>query len=187
MQKSSRKEFLYTSAMLLGAAVAGKGVGNKKEKYPLAFSTLGCPDWSIQQIVDFAVQHGYTGIEVRGLKREMDLPKCPEFSKEKQSATLALMKEKKLEFVGLGSSCKLHFTEGEEREKNLAEGKAYIDLAAEISCPNVRVFPNLLPKDSDKDQTMELISKGLLALGGYAKTKGVMVLMETHGDVVWTH
>ena len=100
---------------------------------------------------------------------------------------LKLMKDKKLRFVDLGSRCTLHFSEGAEREKNIAEGKAYIDLAQQLNCPNVRVFPNLLPKDQDKDETMELIAKGLMELGNYAKASGTMVLMETHGDLVWTH
>jgi len=98
-----------------------------------------------------------------------------------------LMKQNNLKFVELGSSCTLHFAEGTDREKNLAEGKAFIDIAQQINCPNVRVFPNLLPKDRDKDEVMDFIVKGLLELGNYAKASGVKVLMETHGDLVWTH
>ena len=152
----------------------------------LAFSTLGCPDWSFQKITNFAVQHGYTGIEVRGLMRQVDLTKTNELTKDR-AATLKMMKDKKLGFVDLGSSCTLHFNEGADREKNINEGKAYIDLAAQLNCPNIRVFPNLLPKDRDKDETMDFIVKGLLELGNYAKASKVMVLMETHGDLVWTH
>jgi len=189
MRLSSRKEFLHTSAMLLGATAFSKlPFDLTKNKMPLAFSTLGCPDWDITKITDFAVLHGYTGIELRGLKREINLTKCPEFSNSKNvEAVLKMMKEKKLEFVDLGSSSTLHFSEGAEREKNIAEGKAYIDLAQHLNCPNVRVFPNLLPKDRDKDETMDFIVKGLLELGNYAKASKVMVLMETHGDLVWTH
>ena len=184
----SRKQFLQTSAVLLGAAAFSKVPFQfGKDKVPLAFSTLGCPDWDLKKITDFAKKHGYTGIELRGLKREINLPKCPDFSSTKNiDATLKLMKDKKLRFVDLGSGCTLHFSEGADREKNINEGKAYIDLAQQLNCPNVRVFPNLLPKDKDKDETMDFIVKGLLELGNYAKASGVMVLMETHGDLVWT-
>lgn len=187
MQPITRKDFLHTSAMLFGAAAFSKTPFDfAKDKMPLAFSTLGCPDWDFNKITDFAVQHGYTGLEIRGLKREMNLTICKELNADRD-ATLKLMKDKKLQFVDLGSSCTLHFEEGAEREKNIAQGKAYIDLAQQLNCPNVRVFPNLLPKDRDKTETMEFIVKGLLELGNYAKASGVMVLMETHGDVVWTH
>jgi len=188
MRHTTRKEFLQTSsALLLGAAFAPTPFDFKKEKLPLAFSTLACPDWDFKKITDYAKQHGYTGIELRGLKREIYLPKCPEFSSTKNiDAVLKIMKDKKLRFVDLGSSSTLHFGEGAEREKNIHEGKTFIDLAQQLNCPNVRVYPNLLPKDRDKDETMEFIAKGLMELGNYAKASGVMVLMETHGDLVWT-
>ena len=185
MHHTTRKEFLQTSAVLLGGAFAGASFDFKKNKLLLSFSTLGCPDWTFQQIADFAVQHNYTGIELRGLQRQMDLTKCNEFSNAQNiEATLKIMKEKGLQFVDLGSSATMHFAEGAEREKNLAEGRAYIDLAQQLNCPFIRVFPNLLPKDQDRNTTMDLIAKGLLELGKYAKDRRVTVLMETHGDFV---
>ena len=188
MRHTTRKEFLQTSALFFAASFAKGSFEFGKDKLPLAFSTLGCPDWDFKKITDFAVKHDYTGIEMRGLLHEMDLTKCPEFnSSQNIEATLKIMKEKGLRFVDLGSSATLHFRESAEREKNIADGKAFIDLAQQLHCPNVRVFPNLLPKDQDKDETLEFITKGLLELGGYAKGSGVNVLMETHGDLVWTH
>ena len=185
MPHSTRKEFLQTSAVLLAAILTGSSFDFKKHKPLLSFSTLGCPNWTFQQITSFAVQHGYKGIEVRGIQRQMDLTKCPEFStEENRKATLALMKEKGLQFVGLGSSANLHFPEGAERDKNLAEARIFIDLAQQINCPYVRVFPNKFPKDQEKNTTIDLIIKGLLELGDYAKGKNVIALMETHGDVV---
>ncbi|HEX7904280.1 MAG TPA: sugar phosphate isomerase/epimerase family protein [Chitinophagaceae bacterium] len=185
MHTSTRKEFLQTSAVLLATIVTGTSFDLKKNKPLLAFSTLGCPDWTFSQVVDFAVQHGYTGIELRGLQRQIDLTKCSEFSNEEnRKATLKIMKEKGLRFVDLGSSATMHFAEGAEREKNLAEGRTYIDLAQQLNCPYIRVFPNLLPKNQDKKITMDLIAKGLVELGDYAKDKKVRVLMETHGDLV---
>jgi sugar phosphate isomerase/epimerase len=185
MSHSTRKEFLQTSAVLLATLVAGSSFDFKKKTPLLSFSTLGCPDWTFQQITRFAVQHGYKGIEVRGIQRQMDLTKCPEFStEENRKATLTLMKESGLQFVGLGSSANLHFAEGAEREKNLAEARSFIDLAQQVNCPYVRVFPNKFPKEHERSATIDLITKGLLELGDYAKEKNTAVLMESHGDVV---
>jgi sugar phosphate isomerase/epimerase len=186
MPYTSRKEFLQTSAVLLAAAVAGTSFDFKKNKSLLAFSTLGCPDWTFKQITDFAVQHGYKGIEIRGIQRELDLTKCNEFSKQNIQSTIQLMKDKGLHFVDLGSSATMHFAEGAEREKNLDDAKRFIDLALQINCPYIRVFPNSFSKDGDKNATMDLIAKGLLTLGDYAKGTNVSVLMETHGDLVKT-
>jgi sugar phosphate isomerase/epimerase len=185
MMYSNRRKFLQSSGVLMIAMMTGDVFNPGKEKPLLSFSTLGCPDWSFQQITDFAVQHGYKAIEVRGIQRQLDITNCKEFSSPQNiEATLKLMKEKGLRFINLGASANLHFAEGAEREKNLKEARRFIDLAQKINCPYIRVFPNNFPKDQDKNTTMALIAKGLSHLGNYAKDKKVMVLMETHGEVV---
>jgi sugar phosphate isomerase/epimerase len=186
MNTSTRKEFLQASALLLGSMIVGSAFEFRKQPVLLSFSTLGCPDWTFEQITEFAVKHGYKGIEVRGLQRQMDLSQCPEFiTPVTRKATMLLMKKKQLHFVGLGSSANMH-VQGAEKEKSQAEAKRFIDLASQIHCPYIRVFPNNLPKDHDKKRVMERISKSLSELGTYASTKNVMVLMETHGDLTRT-
>lgn len=157
----------------------------KKSKLLLSFSTLGCPDWSFKKIIEFAAQHEYSGIELRGIQRELELTKCNEFSNAQNiSDTIAMMREKKLRFVDLGTSTNLHIADGVERKKSLDEARRFIDLAQKINCPNVRVFPNIFPKEQDKNATINLMIKGLLELGDHAKGSNVSVLMETHGDLV---
>lgn len=188
MSTFDRRDFLKATTLLMAAPYFPQFFNMKKTKPLLAFSTLGCPNWNFHQITDFAKANNYEGIEIRGLLHEMYLPKCPEFrTPENISATLSLMKEKNLAFADLGSSTNLHITEPEERRKNLDEAKHFIDLAQKINCPFVRVFPNKLPKDRDKNQTMDLMIQGLLELGDYAKGSNVSVLMETHGDLLWSN
>jgi sugar phosphate isomerase/epimerase len=185
MPHTTRKEFLQTSGILLAAVLAGSSFDFKKTNPLLSFSTLSCPDWPFQQIIDFAASHDYQGIELRGILRQLDLTKVPAFSNPANiTATLARMKEKKLQFVDLGSSCNLHIAEPVKRKENIDEAKRFIDLAQQIHCPYIRVFPNNFPKDQEKQATIDLIVKGLQELGDYAKGKNVMVLMETHGEAV---
>jgi sugar phosphate isomerase/epimerase len=185
MKPYSRKEFISTSALALAGAFGLSAFDYKKKLTRLSFSTLGCPDWSMAQIATFAAKHGYTGIEVRGIQREMDLPKCKEFnSVETRKATMKLMKDNGLQFINLGSSATLHFADTATRAKHIDDGKRFIDLAQQLDCPYIRVFPNNFPKEQEKKQTMDLISSGLAELGEYAKGSKVKVLMETHGDMV---
>ena len=180
----NRRDFLHTSA-LAALAVATPSFGSKKYKPLLSFSTLGCPDWGFETILNFAVEHGYDGIEIRGIQRQLDLSKCNEFnSKENILATLLKVKEKKLKIVDLGCSAAMHYADAVERQKNLEEAKIFIQLAQQLNCPYIRVFPNSFPKEQERSETINLISKGLLELADYAKGTGVIVLMETHGDVV---
>jgi len=159
---------------------------NKKKNEPLlSFSTLGSPDWPFNKIVEFARTNNYHGIELRGLQRQLDLTKCPEFSSaDNIRATKKVVEQNGLKIINLGSSSYLHLPAGAEREKHLDDAKRFIDLARQLNCPYVRVFPNNLPKNEDKQVVLERIAAGLTELGNYSKGSNVMVLMETHGEVV---
>jgi len=181
----TRRDFIQTIASLLAVSIGSSAFGSEKKIPLLSFSTLGCPDWTFNQIVDFAVQHHYNGIEIRGILKQLDLTQCAEFSKQNIPSTLQLIKDKGIGIVDLGSSCTLHFPESAERQKNLDEGKHFIDLAHTLNCPYIRVFPNNFPKGLEKDQTMDLIAKGLHDLAEYAKGSNVSVLIESHGDLLF--
>lgn len=185
MEKFGRREFLQSSATLFAGALVISGFASKKNTPKLSFSTLGCPDWTFKEIVDFANKHAYRGIEVRGILRQLDLPQCPDFSKQNIPSTLRLMEDNDLRFVNLGSSATLHFSESSDRTKNIDDGKRFIDLASQLKCPYIRVFPNIFPKDQEKNTTMNLIAKGLRELGEYAKGSNVTVLIESHGDLLF--
>jgi len=181
---STRRGFLKTAG-LFGIAFATSSFDFKKYTPLLSFSTLGCPDWSFQNIVNFAVANNYNGIEIRGIQRQLDLTKCPEFSSAANiNASRKLVEEKGLRFVDLGSSAEMHHANAAERQKNLDEAKRFIDLAHQLNCPNVRLFPNDFPKEQEKNATIDLIVKSLVELGNHAKGSNVRVLMESHGEVV---
>jgi sugar phosphate isomerase/epimerase len=182
----SRRRFIQHSGAALAALLVSDQFHFGKNKPLLSFSTLGCPDWSFDEILLAARKHGYSGIELRGIQRELDLVKCKEFnSPENIQATVGMMKKNRLRFVGLGSSANMHIPVGEERDTNMAEAKRFITLAQQIECPYVRVFPNRFLKEEDKRTTIKRIADGLLELADFAKQKNVTVLMETHGDVVF--
>ncbi len=185
MKQYSRKDFLQTTTGLLALAVTGSAFSMKKHKPLLSFSTLGCPDWSFEQTVQFAHTNGYDGLEIRVIQRELDLPKRAEFnSPEHIAATGKLVKDNGLRIVDLGTSAALHYSDAAERKKNIDGAKQFIDLAHGLNCPYIRVFPNDFPPGQERAATMDLIAKGLLELGDYAKGSEVSVLLESHGQVV---
>jgi sugar phosphate isomerase/epimerase len=182
-----RRSFIKTTTGLLAAGMAGYGFSAIKKELLLSFSTLGCPDWPLDKILLFAKEHQYKGIEIRGIQRELNLVKCNAFnSPEKIKASKKMAKDAGISIVNLGASSALHHPAGAERTKSIDEAKQFIDLAQALGCPYIRVFPNNLPKEQEKKATLDLIKEGLSVLGDHAKGSGVTVLMETHGDVVYT-
>ena len=120
MIEFNRRKFLKASTLLMAAPFVPALFTMKKNKPLLSFSTLGCPDWSFTKITDFAAANNYNGIELRGILREMDLTKCPEFSTPQHiAATLSVMKDKNLAFVDLGSSANLHIGDSTRKKEKL--------------------------------------------------------------------
>jgi len=186
MTSINRRAFLRNSSLAMaGMVFANPAMAKKKYTPHLSFSTLGCPKWSFTQIVNAAVEYGYDGIEIRGILEFMDITKAPEFSSpESIAATMKVLADKKLKLICLGASAGMHYADAEKRKSNLDEAKSLIDLAQKTNCPYIRVFPDKLPKEQDRNVTIELIINGLKELADHAKGTNVSVLMETHGDVV---
>lgn len=180
-----RRRFLKTTPVLLCMALEGVPFYTGKKKPLLSFSTLGCPNWSFEKILQCAVENGYQGIEIRGLQGQLDLPECPEFSTpERIAATRRLVEEHQLRIVNLGASAQMHHADSAKRKTQMDEAKRLIDLAGQLDCPYIRVFPDDLPADRDENATIDLIVKGLVELGDYAIGSRVKVLLESHGKVV---
>lgn len=146
----------------------------------LSFSTLSCPDWSWEKVLDEAQRLGYAGIEVRGADGEMFLPRAKPFQPETIDQTMADLKRRSLVITDLGSSVNFH--DPATWDSCLQEGKDYIDLAAKLGVPYVRVFGDKVPDRSKADETIALIVKGYRELCAYIGKRDVMILQETHGD-----
>ena len=78
----------------------------------------------------------------------------------------------------------MHFLDPKKRQSNLDDAKKYIDLAQQLNCPFIRVFPNDLPRDQEEKATIDAIINSLITLGDFAKSSGVKVLLESHGKVI---
>ena len=59
----------------------------KPARLPISFSTLGCPAWSLGKILDFAEQHGFAAVELRGLEGNLDLPSHSAFAAQNIAQT----------------------------------------------------------------------------------------------------
>lgn len=186
MIPNTRRHFLKSS-LTFASTLPFLDFEAKKSRAKLSFSTLGCPDWSFDKIIEVAVKNGYKGVEIRGLQRQLDLPLCPEFkTAEAIKLTNQKIKDHNLQIVDLGSSANLHFADSKKRQENIDHAKRFVELSEKIHCPFVRVFPNDLPKDQDRNVTIDLITSALVELCEFGKGSGVKILLESHGEVIYT-
>lgn len=185
MVRFTRREFLRTaSAVSALAAMSAPSMGGSGRKKKIAFSTIGCPGWDLSQIVSFARKHGYRGVEFRGLNGELNLLKSAHFTSAAVAVTRRLIEDNGLDTVCLGSSAQMHHRDTAELARHFDEARGYIDLANKLGCPYVRVFPEKLAQDEEKNSSLDWIGDNLAKLGEYAGAANVSVLLESHGDLV---
>lgn len=173
-----RRQFIQTTALAAGALPVALHAAGRR--LPIGFSTLGCPGWDWLKILDFAQQNGFSAVELRGLHGNMDLPSLPEFSRAQISQSKRDVASRGLRLSCLGSSANMHETDPPKHEQQLSDARKFIDLASNLKVPYVRVFGNKLV--GPREQALEHIAESLHSLGGYARPKGVTVLIESHGD-----
>jgi len=144
----------------------------------IAFSTLACPQASWQEIYSMAKDLGFDGIEIRGLGTDIFAYRAQPFTEEALPATIETLHALKLSIPCFSSNCCLKYAE--KREENLAEITEYIDLAAKMHTPFVRILADRDVKpDGEVDDA--LVIERLQVLAPIAEAKGVTLLVETNG------
>ena len=181
MTDIARRSFLAT----IGAGLAAPAIlraQSRSKRYPIAFSTLGCPAWSWKTILENADRLGYAGIELRGVAGEMDLPKVPELSGTNLAGTKKDLAALGIVVSDLGASSRMHEKDPATREQQFDEGRRFIDLAQAMGVKYVRMFGDKIPEGEPKEEVMKRVVEGFQKMAAYAKPAGVTVLIESHGD-----
>ena len=181
----NRREFLkmFSVAALAPLGFAHANTETKASKIPLAFSTLGCPAWEWKKILDFAAQHGFSAIELRGLQGNLDLPANPIFAPDRIEQTRKEIAAANLKIACVSSSAQLYVEDPAKRAKELRDARRFIDLAKALNAPYVRVFGGKAESDKSPtpdDQTKARVAAGLRELGAYAGPHNVTVIIESH-------
>lgn len=159
-----------TAVMTIGGACIMK----------LAFSTLACPEWSWDRVLNNAARLGFDGIEIRGIESEMNLDRIEALQPEQVVETKSRLKKLSLEVCCLGTSATFH--DPKVYDRAIKEGRDSIDIAQRLGVPYIRIFGDRIPDPARKQETIEIVARGFGELATYAEQTGVTVLIETHGD-----
>jgi sugar phosphate isomerase/epimerase len=146
----------------------------------LAFSTLSCPAWNLEQILTAARENGYDGVEWRGYLEEIELPKASIFAGAARRQTRQRFEDAGLEFACLSSSVRLSDPAPEAQQRERASFAAYAELAADLDCRMVRVFGGNLPSGVTRAAALPSMADFLRQLGDIAAAHHVTLVLETH-------
>ena len=145
----------------------------------LAFSTLGCPGWSLKYSVEQAEKYGFQAIEIRGIRDCLRADTIEELLPESREESLRYAKEKGISFCCLDASASFH--EAHKREENYEEAMATVRLASVCKIPYVRIFGNHLVTDNEEAEISD-IAAAIRKLCKEAEMLDVTILLEVHGD-----
>lgn len=137
-------------------------------------------DFELEELIRICEAYDYDGIEFRsgvgphGVELEATTEERKEIKQRMEDSTL--------EIAGIGTSCRFESLDDAERREQIDEAKRYIDLAAEVGCPRIRVFGNSFPEGADKDEVIENVGEALAEIAEHAAPTGVDCNLELHGD-----
>ena len=144
----------------------------------LCFSTLGCINKSLDEILMLANKFSIEGIEIRGIGGVISNKDIKELSSECANDTKNKLSLHGIRAVSLGTSCMFH-TE-EKYRAAIEEGQEAILIAKRMDIPYIRVFGNNITDEGDG--CIKRVADGIFELCSFAEDNGVTVLLEVHGD-----
>jgi sugar phosphate isomerase/epimerase len=146
----------------------------------LAFSTLGCPELTLPQIVKLAELHQMDGVELRGFERTHISPKL---SASERADVRTMFSDSGLEIACISAYTKFVMPSEEQRKENERVLLEYVQLAEEVGCPYIRTFIGKLPdavKPNELQTIYDYIAESLDRVGNALAHSSVKILIETH-------
>ena len=143
----------------------------------LAYSTLACPDWTLEEAFDRGASYGFDGLEIGMIEGEFVTPKgvrgnLRRFKNLSDTSGCRMM--------AIGSMVQLARDEPEERASAVAEARALLELGGELGIDFVRVFAGWLAENPSSEWSLDVVTQGLEQLIDVAVSHEVKLALETH-------
>lgn len=105
----------------------------------------------------------------------------PGLSAEKRQEIKKRFADSPVKLVGLGSAECFDHVDQAKLDKAIETTKAFLKLSADVGSSGVKVRPNDLHKEVEREKTIEQIGKSLNIVGKFAGELGQQVRLEVHG------
>lgn len=203
--KPNRREFIKGASLLPLAAVAGlaefsagaqtpvRRTGGSRLKVSLnAYSfnaallpppSGGKPALTLFELLDFCARHDFDGIDPTGYY-------FPGYPKPPADDFIYDFKRRAFQLgIGIsGTGVRNNFAspDKEKRAADVQHVKDWIEVAAKLGAPVIRVFSGAEPEGHSRDEVMEWMAADLKTCAEYGRQHGVLVGIQNHGDFLKT-
>lgn len=152
-----------------------------------AFSTVACPDWTLDQVARGAEEWGFLGVELRTFGSGSTQFACdPALTAPEK--TRSLFDRAGVEIACLGTSVRFDEPGGSplayivgDKDRSTREVKDAIQLACELECPFVRVFGFELEGNESRRRAMQRVVERLRLALAAARHTQVRLVIENGG------
>ncbi len=155
----------------------------------LAFSTVACPQWALEDVVRRAAEWGYEGVELRSLGEGLaEFASEPALSDPEK--VRRIFDAEGVEIAGVATGVRFdapvrppvigHLWRSSTA--SIREGARFVSLAGGIGAPYVRVFAFQLPRFERRKPGLRRIAARLARVCESARNRGVTVLIENGGS-----
>lgn len=141
-------------------------------------------DMSLEELLHVAVSCRIPGLEFRaeaghrhGVELERTAAERAEIRDRCRQAGIAIS--------CVATGCKFEYPEADKRQEDIDRAKRYLDLAAEIGAPRIRVFGNAFPEGISHAEVVENVGRALREIAEHGADRDVDVCLEMHGDFYW--
>jgi sugar phosphate isomerase/epimerase len=155
----------------------------------IAFSTIACPTWTLEEAAAKASAMGYLGVELRsfydqsvqigsepfGIAPETIKSVFDDAGVSPLALATSIRYDKAINPPVIGRMC-------QNEEEGVSDTKAYVDLADRAGVEFVRVFGNHLPAAEPRTWSMRRVSERLKLAAQTARNTEVRVLIENAGS-----
>ena len=190
---TDRRQFLRLGAGALVGALAASPASaiEPPERKPSPRLKLSCAAYSLRKYLDLkkptmtleeflekCAEWGADGAELT--EYYFPKPVTPEYvSRLKRRAILL-----GLDITGSPVGNNFALPPGEERDRQVASVKAWIDVAADLGAPAIRIFAGGAPQGVDEGEARRWVVECIEACCPQAARRGVFLALENHGGVV---
>ena len=144
-----------------------------------SFMSFSCPELTFPEMLALARELGYDGIEPRAVANHAHGVETDATAEQRQ--TFKQQAEESGIAIGcIATSCM--YADPAKAEANVETTLDFIDLAADVGCPSLRVFGGKMGEGLRRDDAIELVAKSLASVADHAEERGVAICMETHDD-----
>jgi len=135
-------------------------------------------DWDIETIIQKLEAARFELVELRTThKHGVE----PSIGRQERDRVRDLFSRSKIKLISYGTVAEFHSPDPAVREKNIADCKAFIELAHDTGALGVKVRPNAFPEGVPRETTIQRIGEALRTCGEYGARFGVEIWLEVHG------